>query len=104
VRSPQFFDEERVRARLRMADLIEAMERALVEFSAGRVEQPVRTVIRVRSGTLAFRIDAVVRALASGAGSETGDGVRREQRPRAGNPPGNDRDARPGNGSGTGDP
>jgi alanine dehydrogenase len=27
-----------------MADLIEAMERALVEFSAGRVEQPVRTV------------------------------------------------------------
>lgn len=28
-----------------MADLIEAMERALVEFSAGRVQQPVRTVM-----------------------------------------------------------
>jgi ornithine cyclodeaminase/alanine dehydrogenase-like protein (mu-crystallin family) len=27
-----------------MADLIEAMEQALVEFSAGRVQQPVRTV------------------------------------------------------------
>lgn len=41
---PQFFDEEAVRARLRMPDLIEAMEKALVEFSAGRVQQPVRTV------------------------------------------------------------
>jgi len=43
--SPRFFDEAVVRARLRMPDLIEAMERALVEFSAGRVEQPVRTVL-----------------------------------------------------------
>ncbi len=42
--SPRFFDEDDVRARLRMADLIEAMERALVEFSAGRVQQPVRAV------------------------------------------------------------
>jgi alanine dehydrogenase len=31
-------------ARLHMADLIEAMEQALVEFSAGRVQQPVRAV------------------------------------------------------------
>jgi ornithine cyclodeaminase/alanine dehydrogenase-like protein (mu-crystallin family) len=37
--------ESEVRARLRMADLIEAMERALVEFSAGRVEQPVRQIL-----------------------------------------------------------
>ncbi len=43
--APRFFDEAAVRARLRMADLIDAMERALVEFSAGRVEQPVRTVL-----------------------------------------------------------
>jgi ornithine cyclodeaminase/alanine dehydrogenase-like protein (mu-crystallin family) len=42
---PRFFDEGAVRARLHMPDLIEAMERALVEFSAGRVEQPVRTVL-----------------------------------------------------------
>lgn len=41
---PKFLDEEAVRARLPMADLIEAMQRALVEFSAGRVQQPVRSV------------------------------------------------------------
>ena len=46
VKAPRVFDEEDVRARLRMPDLIEAMERALVEFSAGRVQQPVRTVLR----------------------------------------------------------
>jgi alanine dehydrogenase len=42
---PQFLDEPAVRARLRMSDLIEAMQKALVEFSAKRVEQPVRTVL-----------------------------------------------------------
>jgi len=42
---PRFFSEQDVRARLRMADLIDAMEQALVEFSAGRVQQPVRTVL-----------------------------------------------------------
>jgi thiomorpholine-carboxylate dehydrogenase len=41
---PRFFDESEVRSRLRMLELIDAMERALVEFSAGRIEQPVRTV------------------------------------------------------------
>ena len=45
AKTPLFFDEDAVRARLRMPDLIEAMERALVEFSAGRVRQPVRTVL-----------------------------------------------------------
>jgi alanine dehydrogenase len=45
VTALRFFDEDDVRARLRMPDLIEAMERALVEFSAGRIEQPVRTVL-----------------------------------------------------------
>lgn len=44
AKGPQFFDKDEVRARLGMADLIEAMERALIEFSAGRVQQPVRTV------------------------------------------------------------
>jgi alanine dehydrogenase len=43
--APQFFDEAAIRARLRMPDLIDAMERALIEFSAGRVQQPVRTVL-----------------------------------------------------------
>ena len=41
---PLFLDERAVRARLHMPELIEAMERALVEFSAGQVQQPVRTV------------------------------------------------------------
>lgn len=42
---PRFLNEAEVRTRLRMPDLIDAMERALVEFSAGRVQQPVRTVL-----------------------------------------------------------
>ncbi len=46
MKTPKFFNEEDVRARLRMGELIEAMEQALVEFSAGRVQQPVRTVLQ----------------------------------------------------------
>jgi alanine dehydrogenase len=46
MKTPRFLSEDEVRARLPMPDLIEAMERALVEFSAGRVEQPVRTVLK----------------------------------------------------------
>src|SRR6185312_5674460 len=45
--APLFFDEEQVRRHLRMADLIPAMERALIDFSAGKVTQPVRSVISV---------------------------------------------------------
>lgn len=45
VKTPQLFDETAVRARLRMPELIDAMQSALVEFSAGRVQQPVRTVL-----------------------------------------------------------
>jgi alanine dehydrogenase len=44
--TPQFFTEAQVRARLRTPDLIEAMQRALVEFSSGRAQQPVRTVLK----------------------------------------------------------
>ena len=40
-------DEERVRKHLRMADLIPSMEKALVDFSAGKVTQPVRQVIAI---------------------------------------------------------
>jgi alanine dehydrogenase len=46
MKTPKFFNEEDVRARLRMGELIEAMEQALVEFSAGGVQQPVRTVLQ----------------------------------------------------------
>ena len=44
---PTFLDEEQVRKHLPMADLIPAMEKALIDFSAGRVTQPVRQVIAV---------------------------------------------------------
>lgn len=44
---PLFLNEEQVRQHLRMAELIPAIEKALVEFSAGKVTQPVRSVINV---------------------------------------------------------
>ena len=44
---PLFLSEEQVRQHLHMAELIPAMEKALIEFSAGKVTQPVRSVINV---------------------------------------------------------
>src|SRR5437016_8327753 len=44
---PLFLSEEQVRKHLRMADLIPVMEKALIDFSAGKVTQPVRQVIAV---------------------------------------------------------
>lgn len=42
-----FLDEERVTATLDWQELLKVMEKALIDFSAGRVTQPVRTVIPV---------------------------------------------------------
>src|SRR6266700_2523342 len=47
TKQPLFLNEEEVRKRLRMAELTPAMERALMDFSAGKVTQPVRSVIKV---------------------------------------------------------
>jgi len=47
VNQPLFLDEEQVGQHLRMEDLIPAMEKALIDFSAGKVTQPVRSVIKV---------------------------------------------------------
>ena len=44
---PFFLNEEQVREHLRMIDLIPAMEKALVDFSTGRVTQPVRSIITI---------------------------------------------------------
>ena len=44
---PLYLNEEQVRQHLQMAELIPAMERALMDFSAGKVTQPVRSVIKV---------------------------------------------------------
>jgi ornithine cyclodeaminase/alanine dehydrogenase-like protein (mu-crystallin family) len=42
-----FLDEEQVRKHLQMEELVPAMEKALIDFSAGKVTQPVRSVITV---------------------------------------------------------
>jgi ornithine cyclodeaminase/alanine dehydrogenase-like protein (mu-crystallin family) len=42
-----FLDEEQVRRHLRMKTLIPAMEKALIDFSTGKVVQPVRSVVPV---------------------------------------------------------
>ena len=44
---PLFLNEEQVQKHLRMADLIPAMEKALIDFSTGKVTQPVRSVINI---------------------------------------------------------
>src|SRR5450631_1639835 len=44
---PPFFNEDQIRSVLTYAELIPAMRRALADFSAGHVLQPVRTVIPV---------------------------------------------------------
>lgn len=44
---PLYLNEAQVRNHLRMKELIPAMEKALIDFSAGKVTQPVRSVIAV---------------------------------------------------------
>lgn len=48
---PLWLSEADVRAALSLPELIGAMERALAAFSAGQVDQPVRTAIEVRDRT-----------------------------------------------------
>jgi thiomorpholine-carboxylate dehydrogenase len=42
-----YLDDETVRKHLHMEDLIPAMEKALIDFSAGKVIQPVRSVMAI---------------------------------------------------------
>src|SRR5213083_2560002 len=44
---PIFLSEDQVREHLRMSELIPAMEKALIDFSGGRVTQPVRSIIGI---------------------------------------------------------
>jgi len=44
---PLHLNEEQIRQHLRLEELILAMEKALIDFSAGKVTQPVRSVIKV---------------------------------------------------------
>src|SRR5438270_2901253 len=47
VREPLVLNEDEVRRRLDLGALIPAMEQALAEFSTGRANQPVRTVMDI---------------------------------------------------------
>lgn len=42
-----FLDEQAIRPLLRLEELIPAMEQALIDFSAGRVQQPVRQIVSI---------------------------------------------------------
>ena len=53
---PLLLNEAEVKSLLSMEDLIGAMERALVEFSARRVQQPVRTVLPVGNDKAFFGV------------------------------------------------
>ncbi len=60
---PKLLSEAEIRASLKMPALIDAMEGALVAFSAGQVTQPVRTVLEVGAdknyfGVMPASIDA----------------------------------------------
>ena len=48
---PLVLTESDVRSVLTMPDLIEAMETALIAYSAGRVQQPLRTMLQFRPAT-----------------------------------------------------
>ena len=43
----EYLDEEKVRSLLTYEALIPAVERALIDLSAGRIQQPVRSILRV---------------------------------------------------------
>ena len=53
---PLLLTESDVRAVLPMADLIRTMERALVQFSGGQVDQPLRTVMEIGGSTSFFGV------------------------------------------------
>jgi ornithine cyclodeaminase/alanine dehydrogenase-like protein (mu-crystallin family) len=50
----EFLDEDEVRKRLTWEALIPAVERALTNLSLGKIQQPVRTVLRVGDGFFAL--------------------------------------------------
>ena len=59
-----YLNEEQVQRHLRMEDLIPAMEKSLIDFSAGKVTQPVRSGITVESpGGFFFMMPALSEGL-----------------------------------------
>jgi ornithine cyclodeaminase/alanine dehydrogenase-like protein (mu-crystallin family) len=62
-----YLDEDRIRALLRWDQLIAAMEKALADFSLGRVLQPVRNMLTIEEGKRYLGIMPAVAADAMGA-------------------------------------
>jgi thiomorpholine-carboxylate dehydrogenase len=62
-----YLDEDAVRAALSWEPLIAAMERALAEFSAGRVLQPVRSMLTIEEGRRFLGVMPAVTEEAMGA-------------------------------------
>jgi ornithine cyclodeaminase/alanine dehydrogenase-like protein (mu-crystallin family) len=62
-----YLDEDRVRGLLRWDQLIAAMEKALADFSLGRVLQPVRNMLTIEEGKRYLGIMAAVAGDAMGA-------------------------------------
>ena len=73
-------NERDVRDLLSMDDLIAAMQEALAELAAGRVAQPLRTVLEVGAAARVLRPDAGVDAQARRARRQAGHGVPRQPR------------------------
>jgi hypothetical protein len=64
---PLWLSESDVRAALPLTEMIDAMEAALIAFSAGRVVQPVRTVFGIRERCFFGLVPAMANARARGA-------------------------------------
>ena len=47
LESLPFINEEQIKSALRWGPLIDAVERAMIDFSAGKVAQPVRQIVKV---------------------------------------------------------
>ncbi len=62
-----YLDEDRIRGLLRWDQLIAAMEKALADFSLGRVLQPVRNMLTIEEGKRYLGIMPAVAADAMGA-------------------------------------
>jgi len=62
-----YLDEDRIRGLLRWDRLIAAMEKALADFSLGRVLQPVRNMLTIEEGKRYLGIMPAVAVDAMGA-------------------------------------
>ena len=62
-----YLDEEQVRSLLRLEDLLPAMERALVDVSAGRIAQPARQMLKAPAQGAYFAAMPAAGALGMGA-------------------------------------